>query len=208
MSFWNLSEEDKTVTSYEAPSGGGGGDWFFADGQELLCVIEQITKKQTKNGNKDYFSIQWGVMAPEKDAKGITMKNRKVFQSIYPEGSDYDDTADKVQKKADKARWFLLAIDGQCGHKLFGTGVEPTAEALLSAWSFKPMTVRVGLMKDRETKVPSMNYVQAIGAPKAESDITRHEGVWANPAPSKAATTVMSQGSALDGDDIPFAPCF
>lgn len=203
MSFWDLSTEDKAATSYEAPSGGGGGDWYFADGQELICVIENVTKKETKAG-RDYFSIQWGVVGPEKDAKGITIKNRKVFQSIYPEGSDYDDTQDKQRKTVEKARRFMLAIDGQCGHKVFGKGGAPTAERLLADWSFTRMKIRVGLMKNRETKVPERNYVQAIGADVPESQIVIHEGVWANAAKPAQNVAQTQTSSTIDDDSIPF----
>lgn len=201
MSFWDLTSEDKLEKNYEAP-GGGGGDWFFADGQEVVSAIEQVTRRDGKDGGGPSWSLQWGIMAPEKDPRGIKMKNRKIFQSLYPEGSPFDDTPDKRKKTMDKARRFMLAIDTNAGNQVFGKISEPTAEQLQSAWAFKPMTIRVGLMKDRVTKAPERNYVQAIGAPK--SDLVAMEGVWSNAAKKDASGGGQVAADPFDDPDIPF----
>lgn len=209
MSFWgNIGKEQVDAAGYMPDQAGGGGEWYFGDGQKAAVIIDNVEIGETKGG-KPVIKIRWSVVSPERDAKNIKMQNRKVFQSLYPEGSDYDETPEKIEKTSKKASRMISAIDTLYGGMISRLGREPTSEDLMQFWMAKsPITIRIGLMVNRETKQPERNYVSGIGP--FEQSYSLMEGVWkrsegGNGYQSTQPKTQAASNTWSDIDDeVPF----
>lgn len=196
MSFWNLSDGETATENkeYEAPSGGG--DYIFADGTKVAAVIEEM-KWSRFNGGEEFINVRWSVMAPETDADGVKIANRKVFQKIYP-GGDASRAKDeeKRQKKADNAKRMLAAMATNAGGGLFKVQGQPTDDDFASHMLFKPMTIslKVWEMETNGDKRKG-NWICAVGEYKGSVD--------AVPGAAKPVTKSAKPVDDLD-DSVPF----
>lgn len=201
-SFWQLSDGEQVgnETSYEAPSGGG--DYIFADGAKVTAVIDKM-EWTSFNGGEEFINIQWTVMAPEKDADGVKIANRKIFQKVYPNGdAERQKTPEKIEKKANNAKRMLGAMAANAGGGLMKVQGQPTNDDFAQHMLMKPMSITLGVW-DMETNGEKRkgNWVRAVG----KADMNAQPPAGAAKPVQKASS--MSQGSALD-DEIPFSPCF
>lgn len=209
MSFWNNIGKDQVDNSgYMPDQSGGGGEWYFGDGQKVAAIIDNVEITETQKG-KPVIKIRWSVVSPERDAKNIKMQNRKVFHSLYPEGSDYDETPEKIKRNADKATRIISVIDTLYGGMISRLGREPTSEDLMQFWMAKsPITIRIGLITNRDTKQPERNYVSGVGP--FEQSYSLLEGVWKRSDGGGAYQSTNSQAQPASntwadiGDEVPF----
>lgn len=173
MSFWDIDDSELNG-QFEM----GGGDISpIPNDTTVVALIDEAKWDSNQDGDK-YISLRWSVMAPDE------YKNRKVFQKLWVE--DDDPKAKDPEKKREKAKRFLAAVDFNCGGKLVASGKKPTNESLMSCLSGKPMQIKVMVW---EIDGKEGNWVASVG-PKAGA------------ASQKKAAPKRQQ---LDGDeDAPF----
>lgn len=185
MSFWDLSDNSSaTETGGEFESGGNMEP--IPSGTTVLAAMEE--SKWDDYEGIHYISNTWTVLAPEE------YKNRKVFQKLYVNG---DDRAKDPQKKADKAKRMLAAIDTNAGGKLLTSGEIPDDEALAKHLVNKPMMLRLEVweFETESGEKKSGNWVSAV-APRKKA---------AAPKKAKAAKKEEPASEEEDFDeDIPF----
>lgn len=162
--FWDLGDGE-TVTEnkeYEAPQGGG--DYIFADGTKVGAVIEEMKWDSFQEG-EEFISIRWSVFAPETDADGVKIANRKIFQKLYTGGdAARNKDEEKRAKKAANAKRMLGAIATNAGGGLLKIQGVPTNEDFASNMLMKPMTIslRVWEMEINGDKKKG-NWISAVG---------------------------------------------
>ena len=147
MSFWNTTEE--TNGSFES----GGGDIEPIPANTTVLAAPDEAKWDDYNGDF-HIAVRWVVLQPKEYA------NRKIFQKIRVEDQD--------QKKADKAKRMLAAIDHNAGGKLAASGEKPTDESLTRNLVNKPMMLKLQMWEiesDDGTKKRG-NWVSAV-APRS-----------------------------------------
>ena len=143
MSFWNLS--DNTTPSGNSFDMGGGG--IIPADTSVLAACDEA--KLDEYEGEEFISLRWTVLAPAEYA------NRKVFQKIR--------VFDKSDKKADKAKRMLTAIDANAGGKLMASGLLPDDAMLTKCLVNKPMVLKLQVW---EINGKSGNWVAAV-APRA-----------------------------------------
>lgn len=185
MSFWNLSDnEDVTKVGGDFDAGGGVME-PIPEGSSCLAAIDEAKWDAKKDGS-EFVSLRWTVLAPEE------YKNRKIFQKLWV--TDADPMAKDADKKRDKAKRMLAAIDTNAGGKLLAKPVKPTNESLSSCLTNKPMIIKVMLwkMKNPESgEEMSGNWIGAV-SPRSKGGVT-------SPAP-----VAQKSKPAPADDDIPF----
>jgi len=212
MGFWDTSdgEDVKSNTTGEFDAGGGNMG-VIPDNTSVLAVIDEAKWDKNQSGDR-FVSLRWSVLQPEEFA------NRKVFQKLWC-GADADPRAKDADKKRDKAKRMLAAIDMNAGGKLLAKPVEPTDEMLTSCLTNKPMVIKVMVwdMRDPQTgDIAQGNWVGAV-APKSAprstpEEIARNEAAMAKrpqPRPASGGTPAGNRSgggmSSRDMDDeIPF----
>lgn len=150
--FWNFEQP----ANGEFEMGGGDIQPIPADTSCLAAIDE--AKWDEKDGAR-YISLRWNVLQPAE------YKNRKVYQKLWV--ADPDPKAKDAEKKREKAKRMLAAIDTNAGGKLRAAGVEPTETSLGIALINKPMVIKVMQWKiedGAETKVG--NWIGAVSAKK------------------------------------------
>ena len=150
--FWNF--EQSTTGEFEM----GGGD-IAPIPAETSCLAAIDEAKWDEKDSARYISLRWNVLQPAE------YKNRKVFQKLWV--ADADPMAKDAEKKRDKAKRMLAAIDQNAGGKLRAAGVEPTETSLGIALINKPMVIKVMQWKiesNGETKTG--NWIGAVSAKK------------------------------------------
>lgn len=153
MSFWDLDDELVSGGNFEM----GGGDIApIPNDTTVLALIDEAKWDQDRESN-EYITLRWSVIAPEE------YKNRKVFQKLWVK--DDDPRAKDPEKKREKAKRFLAAVDFNCGGKLVASGKAPTNESLMASLSGKPMQIKVMVW---EMDGKEGNWVASV-APKAGS---------------------------------------
>jgi hypothetical protein len=155
--FWNFEPS----TNGEFEMGGGDIAPIPADTSCLAAIDE--AKWDEKDGAR-YISLRWNVLQPAE------YKNRKVFQKLWV--ADPDPKAKDAEKKREKAKRMLAAIDQNAGGKLRAAGVEPTETSLGNALINKPMVIKVMQWKiedGAETKVG--NWIGAVSAKKGAAPV-------------------------------------
>lgn len=200
MSFWDLStgESLNGQTEYEAPSGGG--NYLFSDGTKVGVVVDEI-KWATSPDLEEYINVRFSVLAPETDAAGVKIANRKQFSKLWVNGNNKqaNGDADKMKKNADKAKRFFAAIANNAGAQaLLMLPGKPTDEQLAQVM-MRPLTIRLGLMVGKTEHDWSGNYLSAVGPYQPAYDPV----VQAQSKP--VAQSGVSASAAHDsGTDIPF----
>ena len=190
MSFWNLSDnEDVTKSGGEFDAGGGTME-PIPDGSSCLAAIDEA-KWDRKQDGSEFISLRWTVLAPEE------YKNRKIFQKLWV--TDADPMAKDADKKRDKAKRMLAAIDTNAGGKLLAKPVKPTNDSMSACLTNKPMIVKVMVwsMKNAQTgEDMSGNWVGAVSP--------RSKGTVSAAAPAAAPKPKAAPVEAAAADDIPF----
>lgn len=200
MAFWNLSDETKVedTKEYEAPSGGG--DYIFSDGSKVAAVIDEI-KWHSFEGGERFINVRWSVLAPETDADGVKIANRKVFQKIYVNGdAARAKDEEKRKKKADNAKRMLGAMAANAGGGLLKLAHEPTDDDFATHMLMKPMTISLGVWEmETNGEKRKGNWVRACGPYNANMPV-----IGGAPKPvAKAQVHGGAQKQELD-DDIPW----
>jgi hypothetical protein len=168
MSFWTTSENKAVETTGKFESGGG----MTVIPQNTTCLA-MITEASIADYQGDeYVSLTWTVAKPD------AYKNRKVFQKVRIFDAD--------NKKADKAKQMLAAIDKNAGGKLLKSDKEPTNETLIHIMQ-KPMLIKVMVW---EMNDKTGNWVAAVSPRSVEE-----------PVPVKEPKVIPEVG---EFDDIPF----
>ena len=187
MSFWNLSDnEDVTKVGGEFDAGGGTME-PIPDGSSCLAAIDEA-KWDKKQDGSEFISLRWTVLAPDE------YKNRKIFQKLWV--TDADPMAKDADKKRDKAKRMLAAIDTNAGGKLLAKPVKPTNESMSACLTNKPMVVKVMVwsMKNAQSgEDMSGNWIGAVSP--------RSKGAAPVAAPKPKAAPASAPAS---DDDIPF----
>jgi hypothetical protein len=208
MGFWNLSGGETaatTGTDYEIP---GGNLTPIPDGSDVLAMIDEAKWANVKDigdpaegpfTGPSYVSLRWTVVSPDE------YKNRKIFHKLWV--TDFDPQAKDEAKaitKRDKARRMLAAIDANAGGKLTAKDEQPTNDSLTLHLCNKPMIIKcmVWAIADRSGGADiTGNWISAVAPAAKGVNLTA-----AAPVKAKPQARAMSQGSALDMDEIPFAP--
>lgn len=190
MSFWDLSDGETAATGekeYEQPSGNLEP---IPDGSSVMAIIDEAKWSETQNENAEYISLRWSVTGPEEYI------NRKVFQKLWVTDDDPNTKdADKMEKKRDKAKRMLAAIDANCGGKLARKAARPNDDDLALALTNKAMVIKCMVWEMGDNKG---NWIAAV-SPKSKG-----VSVVAAKAPAaKPSSPASSFGDDLD-DDIPF----
>lgn len=168
MSIFNLST-GKQAESTGAFEMGGSND-PIPEGTKVRAAITE--SKWAEYDGQRYINNRWDVLEGE-------FKKRVIFQKVRVFEAD--------EKKADKARMMLAAIDANCGGKLQALDREPTDMDLMKSLTNKPMVIRLGVWDLNGNKG---NWVQAVeGNGKASAPAT----------PAKKATPAPAEDV-----DIPF----
>ena len=186
MSFFNLSDNTSAADTGSSFEMGGGNIEPIPNNTDVLAAPDDAKWDATPSGD-EYIAIRWNVLAPKEYA------NRKIFQKIRVMDAD--------EKKADKAKRMLAAVDANAGGKLTADGGRPTDQSLAVALINKPMVLKVmvwELTKDDGT-TGTGNWVAAV-SPRKQGG--------AAPAPAPVATPAASPAPApaveFKDDDIPF----
>lgn len=150
-SFWNTSENEKINSTGQAEMGGGDIAPIPNNTDVLAAVDEAGWDNNVNNG--DHIVLRWNILQPKEYA------NRKVWQRLK--------VMDDDDKKADKAKRMLAAIDANAGGKLMASGEQPDDAALMKALLAKPMVLKLmqWKMEARDTNdgvERSGNWVSAV----------------------------------------------
>lgn len=183
MTFYNV---DNVSTSFEIE---GGSNYVFADGSVLLTMIDEA-KWHSFDGGERFINLRFTVLAPETDANGVKVANRKLFTKLYTVDGDRQRDASKADKKKDRAIRMLLAIDANVYGKIAKLTQEPTDSDLQEALCGKPFRTRWGKW---EFDGKEGNWLQAVMPADGE---TKVEGGSAAPQ--------QQQKDSFDDSDIPF----
>ena len=198
--FWDLGNNE-TVTEtkeYEAPSGGG--DYVFSEGAKVAAVIDEM-KWHSFDGGERFINYRLTVIAPEKDADGVGIKNRKLFMKLYPGGNarSNKNDADKMAKKSARDKRLLGAMATNAGGGLLKLTAEPTDDDFASHMLMKPMTFLLGAWEmEIDGQKKRGNYVKGVGSYTGTMEPV---GGAAKPV-QKAAVQVNKD--MPDDSDIPF----
>lgn len=196
MSFWNLSDGESAATGekeYEQPSGNLDP---IPDGSSVMAIIDEAKWNETRDERAEHISLRWSVMEPAEFA------NRKIFQKLWVTDDDPNTKdADKMEKKRDKAKRMLAAIDANCGGKLARKAARPNDDDLALALTNKAMVIKcmVWEMKGSDGNMNSGNWIAAVSPKSKGVDVKA-----AKVAPKKVESG-YSAGFAADlEDDIPY----
>lgn len=177
MSFFNFNEP----VSGNFESGGGEIEPIPANTAVLAAPDEA---KIGEYQGDEYVSLRWVVLAPKE------YQNRKIFQKIRVFDAD--------QKKAEKARRMLAAIDANAGGKLMKANSAPTDQSLTMALVNKPMVLKLQVWEidaDDGTKKRG-NWISAVSPRQGNAPVPPVA------APAPAPAQAMTEDDF--GDSVPF----
>ena len=178
--FWDTEEPISATGEFEA---GGGNFEPIPAGTQLIAAIKDAKIENTERDG-DFIKLQWSVLDGE-------YKNRAVFQKLHVWSDD--------DRKAEKAKRMLAAIDANCGGALMKARVEPTGDSIRAALLAKPMYITVMVWEMEGDKgFMSGNWVNAV-APMRKGTTTA-------PAPATKPKQRASTPPPAEEfeDDIPF----
>jgi hypothetical protein len=182
MSFWDLSDgEDVTQTGGQFEVGGGSMQPIPND-TSCIAFIDEAKWDATRDG-QEFISLRWSVVGP------ADYKNRKIFQKLWV--TDADPRARDADKKRDKAKRMLAAIDTNAGGKLMAKAGKPTDESLTICLTNKPMQIKVmvwEMTNDSTGEKSSGNWIAAV-SPKGSV---------------AAAAPKAVKKAAEEGEEVPF----
>jgi len=191
MGFWDLSDGESANTGEKEYEQETGNLSPIPDGSSVLALIDEAKWNETRDEQAEHISLRWSVIEPAEFA------NRKVFQKLWVTDDDPNvKDAAKMEKKRDKAKRMLAAIDANCGGKLAKKAARPTDDDLALALTNRPMIIRCQTweMKAPDGSIKRGTWIAAV-SPKAKG-----VSVAETKAPAKKAAPV----SDVDDDDVPF----
>ena len=207
MSFWNLSDGESAATGekeYEQPSGNLDP---IPDGSSVMAIIDEAKWNETRDERAEHISLRWSVMEPAEYA------NRKIFQKLWVTDDDPNTKdADKMEKKRDKAKRMLAAIDANCGGKLARKAARPNDDDLALALTNKAMVIKCMVWEmptaeiDTSTGKPKMksgNWISAV-SPKSKGVDVKAAKVATGGGGKSMSGTRNVIADDVDDDDIPF----
>lgn len=192
MSFFTTSENEKIQASGEFESGGGNME-PIPNNTDVLAAIDEAGWTRNDTTGEDLITLRWNVLAPKEYA------NRKIWQRLR--------VLDDDDKKADKAKRMLAAIDTNAGGKLLASGEQPDDAALMKNLMNKPMVVKAMLweMKAEDTtdgQARSGNWISKV-APRKGGAAAQKEAP-KKPEPKKEAEKPGELDAGDYDDDIGF----
>lgn len=167
MNFFTTSD-NKTIETNQTFDLGGGDFDPIPNNTQLKVIIEEA--KWDNYNDEDYISLKWTVIEGE-------FANRKIFQKLKVNESD--------NKKADKAKTMLAAIDSNAGGQLMAAGVMPDDMSLSLNLCNKPMAIVVAIWEIDDKKG---NWVKAVSPLSSKK-------------PQQQSTKVNPQEPSIDFDD-------
>jgi len=170
MGFWTTSDDQNATDTGKSFEVGGGNMEPIPASTQLRAMIDDA--KWDERNDEEYINLRWTVLEPE------AYKNRKVFQKVRVLDSD--------EKKADKAKRMLAAIDANCGGKLAKSDDMPQDMDLQSALCNTPMLIQVQVWE------------------MEGSDGIYRTGNWVNQVGNNEKPKPEPTGSDDTDDDIPF----
>jgi len=191
MGFWDLSDGESANTGEKEYEQETGNLSPIPDGSSVLALIDEAKWNETRDEQAEHISLRWSVIEPAEFA------NRKVFQKLWVTDDDPNvKDAAKMEKKRDKAKRMLAAIDANCGGKLAKKAARPTDDDLALALTNRPMIIRCQTweMKATDGSIKRGTWIAAV-SPKSKG-----VSVAETKAPAKKAAPV----SDVDDDDVPF----
>lgn len=195
MSFWDLSDGDSAVTGQKEYEQDTGNFDPIPDNSNVLAEIDEVKWDTTQNGD-EFLSVRWVIMEPAPYA------NRKIFQKLWVTDDDpnVSDSA-KMQKKRDKAKKMLAALDANCGGRLAKASRRPNNDDLALALSNRPMIIKcmVWTMTNREGQGNSGNWISAVFPKEKGVSVTASAE-----KPASVSKSAPSGNNRLVDDDIPF----
>ena len=166
--FWNDSE-NKTITTTGEFTVGGTIENIPND-TTCLAMIDEAGLAEYLGD--EYISLRWLINEPD------AYKGRKVFQKVR--------AFDVDNKKADKAKKMLMAIDANCGGKLAQSDESPNDTAMAKALLHKPMLIKV-MVWDMDGR--SGNWIASVAPRKG-----------GNPAPTAEPASALVVDEGLHAD--------
>ena len=189
MSFFNLSDNSNAADTGSSFDMGGGDLPPIPNNTEVLAAPDDAKWDKTIDGEQ-YISLRWTVLAPKEYA------NRKIFQKVRVDRAD--------EKKADKAKQMLAAIDANAGGKLAADGRRPTDQSLVVALVNKPMVLKLKVweMPKDDGTTGTGNWVAAV-SPRKQGGVAPAPVAAAAAAERPPAPQAAASGPVAD-DDIPW----
>jgi len=186
MGFWDLSDGESANTGEKEYEQETGNLSPIPDGSSVLALIYEAKWNETRDEQAEHISLRWSVIEPAEFA------NRKVSQKLWVTDDDPNvKDAAKMEKKRDKAKRMLAAIDANAGGKLSKVPRRPSDDDLALALTNRPMIIKCMVWEMGDN---SGNWIAAV-SPKSKG-VSMAE----TKAPAKKAAHV----SDVDDDDIPF----
>ena len=191
MSFWDLSDGESAATGEKEYEQETGNLDPIPDGSSVMAVIDEAKWNYTRDENAEHISLRWSVSEPEQ------YRNRKVFQKLWVTDDDPNTKdAAKMDKKRDKAKKMLAAIDANCGGKLAKNARRPTDDDLALALTNRPMVIKCMVWEMGDN---TGNWIAAVSPRSKGIDVKEAK------APARKASSPARGGFADDLDpDIPF----
>lgn len=167
----------------------GGNMEPIPDNTQLLAIIDEALWSEDKHNGGWMIELRWTVMQPK------LYKNRKVFQKLRMESVD--------DKKAEKAKRMLLAIDANAGGAIAKAGRKPTDTDLAIHLMNKPMVIKVLVweMDSENGEKMKGNWVCAVSPRKKQQSAP---SVAPAPVASSPPESSPQQPQQDFDDDIPF----
>ena len=189
MGFWDLSDGESANTGEKEYEQETGNLSPIPDGSSVLALIDEAKWNETRDEQAEHISLRWSVIEPAEYA------NRKVFQKLWVTDDDPNvKDAAKMEKKRDKAKRMLAAIDANAGGKLSKVPRRPSDDDLALALTNRPMIIKCMVWEMGDN---SGNWISMV-APK-----NKGIDVKAEKALSKVNKSV-SRNDDIDDQDVPF----
>jgi len=196
MSFWDLSDGESAANGEKEYEQATGNLDPIPDGSSVMAIIDEAKWQETRDRDAEFISLRWSVMEPAEYA------NRKIFQKLWVTDDDPNTKdAGKMEKKRDKAKRMLAAIDANCGGKLARKAARPTDDDLALALTNRAMVIKcmVWEMKGTDGTMNSGNWIAAVSPKSKGVSVTAAKAKHVE----KASTIAAAFGDDLD-DDVPF----
>mgnify|MGYP000128081127 CR=1 FL=1 len=107
------------------------GGEIIPDNTVALAALDEVKWDEYRDGyrEEEYISVRWSILQPDE------LKGRKVFQKLK--------VSDPDEKKRERQRRMLAAIDLNAGGNLTRLGEQPSDNDLQKYLLYKPMLIKV-----------------------------------------------------------------
>lgn len=186
MGFWDLSDGESANTGEKEYEQETGNLSPIPDGSSVLALIDEAKWNETRDEQAEHISLRWSVIEPAEYA------NRKVFQKLWVTDDDPNvKDAAKMEKKRDKAKRMLAAIDANAGGKLSKVPRRPSDDDLALALTNRPMIIKCMVWEMGDN---SGNWIAAVSPKSKGVSVADAKPMAKKPAPVPD----------VDDDDVPF----